>query len=42
MEDERTILAQGPIEQLREVRRLLAEGGLESELVAPPDGCGSA
>ena len=42
MEGERTILAQGPIDQLRAARRLLAEGGLESELMAPPDGCGSA
>lgn len=42
MEGEHAILAQGSIDQLRPVRRLLAEGGLESELMAPPEGCGSA
>ncbi len=42
MDPERAVLAQGSMDQMRAVRRLLGEQGLASELVAPPEGCGSS
>ena len=42
MDPERAVLVQGSMDQVRTVRRLLGEQGLESELMAPPEGCGSS
>jgi hypothetical protein len=41
-EGEHAILARGGLGHLEEVQRILAGGGVDSELVQPPDGCGSA
>lgn len=41
-EGEPTILARGSLGHLEEVQGILAEGGVDSDLVQPPDGCGSS
>jgi len=39
---EPAILARGGVSHLEEVRGVLRAGGIESELVQPPEGCGSS
>ena len=36
------VLVQGSLDHLREVRRVLGRGGVQSQLLAPPEGCGSS
>lgn len=36
------VLVQGSLDHVREVRRVLGRGGVESRLLAPPEGCGSS
>lgn len=36
-----SILAQGSVDHLKELQRLLVRRGVTSELVQPPEGCGS-
>jgi len=42
METDHTVLVQGPLDDVRAIRRALRERGLDSELVVPPEGCGSS
>jgi len=41
-EADHAVLAQGSPDHLRAIRRALRERGVDSELLAPPEGCGSS
>lgn len=36
------MLVQGSLDHVREVRRVLGRDGVQSQLLAPPEGCGSS
>ena len=36
------IVARGNLDHVKEVRSVLSERGLPSQIVAPPEGCGSS
>jgi hypothetical protein len=36
------IVARGNLDHVKEVRAVLADRGLASQIVAPPEGCGSS
>jgi hypothetical protein len=36
------VLVQGSLDHVREVRRVLGRDGVQSQLLAPPEGCGSS
>jgi hypothetical protein len=41
-EGEHAIVARGSLGHMEEVRGILQAGGVDSELMQPPEGCGSS